>query len=102
MVGEAQTVKTMLATLNETGVLIDPHTAVGVAAMQRVGDLGAPVVVMSTAHPAKFPETVKAATGVEPQLPRGTASLAERAERFDSLKPDLAAVGAYVRDFAAA
>ncbi|MET0293578.1 MAG: threonine synthase [Phenylobacterium sp.] len=100
-VGEAETVKTMLSTLNETGELIDPHTAVGVAALNRAGELGAPVVVMSTAHAAKFPETVLAATGVTPSLPRGAESLAARPERFDNLPADYAAVGAYVREFAA-
>jgi threonine synthase len=60
-VSEADTAKTILSTLNETGEVIDPHTAVGVAAaanVLRLADPATPVVVLSTAHPAKFPEAV--------------------------------------------
>ncbi|HEY9218359.1 MAG TPA: threonine synthase [Phenylobacterium sp.] len=99
-VSEAETARTMVATLNETGVLIDPHTAVGVAGLRRLADVKAPVVVMSTAHPAKFPETVKAITGVTPPLPRGAEDLAFRKEKYDRLEPQAPAVHAYVRDFA--
>src|SRR5208283_3781817 len=57
-VGEDETARTILATLNETGELVDPHTAVGLAAAARIGpaDPATPMVVLSTAHPAKFPE----------------------------------------------
>ncbi|MCW5760225.1 MAG: threonine synthase, partial [Phenylobacterium sp.] len=65
-VGEDETVKTIVSTLNETGELIDPHTAVAVAALSHV-KLDGPTVVLSTAHPAKFPEDVARASGVTPQ-----------------------------------
>ncbi len=99
-VSEAQTARTMTATLNETGQMIDPHTAVGVAALQMVGDLGAPVIAFSTAHAAKFPEAVQAATGQTPALPGSVAALAKKPERFDRLPADAAAIKAYVRAFA--
>jgi threonine synthase len=101
-VGEAETSRTMAATLAETGELIDPHTAVGVAALKRCGDLGAPLVLLSTAHAAKFPEAVEEATGVVPSLPRGAADLSAKPERFDRLAADSAAIKAYVRAFAGA
>lgn len=100
-IGEDETLRTMVATLNETGELIDPHTAVAVAALDHVR-LDGPVVVLSTAHPAKFPEDVARATGVTPPLPRGTASLADRAERFDRLPAEADTIKAYVRAFAGA
>jgi len=100
-IGEDETVKTIVATLNETGELIDPHTAVAVAALRRVA-LDGPTVVLSTAHPAKFPEDVAKASGVEPGLPRGVASLAERPERFDRLPGEADTIKAYVRAFAEA
>ena len=100
-VGEGDTSRTIVATLRETGELIDPHTAVGVAGMQRArGVTKAPIVVLSTAHPAKFPETVQAATGETPVMPRGAAQLAAKDERFDRLPADAGAIKAYVRDFA--
>lgn len=98
-IGEDETARTILATLNETGELIDPHTAVAVAALRHV-ELDGPTVVMSTAHPAKFPEDVARASGVTPALPRGTASLADRPERFEHIAGEAQAVKAYVRAFA--
>ena len=99
-VSETETQRTMVATLNETGELIDPHTAVGVAALGRARDVEGPVVIMSTAHPAKFPEAVGRVTGVTPDLPRGVASLANKAERFDRLPAEADTIKAYVRAFA--
>jgi threonine synthase len=99
-IGEAETARTMVATLNETGQLIDPHTAVGVAAAHRSRDVGAPVVVLSTAHAAKFPDDVAKVTGVMPGLPRGVADLAAKSERFDRLPADADTIKAYVRAFA--
>ena len=90
---------TIRATLEATGELIDPHTAVGVAALRKGEALEAPSVVMATAHPAKFPEDVTQAAGVAPQLPRGVRDLARRPERYDRLPADAEAVKAYVRAF---
>ena len=103
-VSEADTSRAIVATLNESGALIDPHTAVGVAAARRVGPLhpATPMVILSTAHAAKFPEAVTAAAGVAPPTPRSARGLAERPERIDRLPADLEAVKAYIRDFAEA
>jgi threonine synthase len=92
----------MVATLNESGELIDPHTAVGVAAAERARDVKAPLVILSTAHPAKFPDDVARITGVTPDLPRSVAAIAARPERFDRLPPDAETIKAYVRAFAGA
>jgi threonine synthase len=100
-IDEAETRRAMVATLNETGQLIDPHTAVAVAALGRTA-LEGPAVVLSTAHPAKFPEDVARTCGVTPQLPRGAADLAGRTERFDRLPADADTIKAYVRAFAGA
>lgn len=100
-VGEGDTTRTIVATLRETGEMIDPHTAVGVSGMQRArGATTAPIVVLSTAHPAKFPETVEAATGETPVMPRTAAHLAGKPERFDRLPADAETIKAYVRAFA--
>jgi threonine synthase len=99
-IDETETQRTIVATLNETGELIDPHTAVAVAAQGRARDLPDPVVIMATAHPAKFPEAVAQAAGVTPQLPRGAAGLAGKPERFDRLPAEAETIKAYVRAFA--
>ena len=78
------------------GQLIDPHTAVGLAAA-RTDDLdpAIPMVTLATAHPAKFQDAVERATGRRPALPPRVGSLFEREERYTSLPGDYATV----RDF---
>ena len=101
-VSEADTSRAILATLNGSGELIDPHTAVGVAAALRVGPVRrtTPMVVLSTAHPAKFPEAVEAAAGVAPRMPQSAKGLAGKPERIDHMPADLETVKAYIRKFA--
>jgi len=103
-IDELETTRTILATLNETGEIVDPHTAVALAAARRPAALepGAPIVVLATAHPAKFPEAVATAIGAAAATPRSAQGIAERPERFDRLPADVGAVKAYVREFAAA
>ncbi len=82
----------------ECGLLVDPHTAVGLgAAREHRGDPTVPMVTLATAHPAKFPDAVERATGVRPPLPAHLADLFERPERTSQLPNDLAAVQALVR-----
>jgi threonine synthase len=95
--GEEETRATMAEVLRATGELVDPHSAVGI----RVGrqcrlDPATPLVCLATAHPAKFPEAVQAATGVTPTLPARLADLHERAERFDVLPNELGAIKAHI------
>jgi threonine synthase len=101
-VSEAETAAAMLAAWNQTGELVDPHTAVALAGADLApAAMGAaPLVVLSTAHPAKFPDAARAATGVLPAPPRSVGDLADRTERFDRLAADSGAVKAYVRAFA--
>jgi threonine synthase len=92
---EAATSATIADTLKTSDYLLDPHGAVGVAVAR--GHLGpVPMVSLATAHPAKFPAAVKAATGVEPPLPVWLADLYERPERYDVLPADESAVRAYI------
>ena len=81
-----------------TGMLLDPHSAVGVGAVDRVTGLpDAPVVCLATAHPAKFPDAVEQATGVRPPLPDHLADLLDRTERYGRVAADLASVEEVVR-----
>ncbi len=97
-VSEDETLACMRAVWNENGVVIDPHTAVGVVAgrgAMRDG-FGGPLVHLSTAHPAKFPDAVEDATGEKPQIPPRLARLLDLPERYDTLPADPAAVQAYI------
>ena len=97
-VDEQQTLDTLGAVYDQTGFQIDPHTAVGVAAAEHETDAGEPMVVLGTAHPAKFPDAVERATGHRPALPPDFADLYEREERYDVLPNDLSAVETYIRE----
>ena len=78
-------------------MLIDPHTAIGVAAAQaKRKDMATPVVALATAHPAKFPDAVEKATGIRPSLPPHLADLYQRKERFVVLPNDLGRVRDYI------
>ena len=83
----------------ETQKLIDPHTAVGVGAARTA--LAArphvPMIVLGTAHPAKFPAAIETATGLTPPLPPHLADLFSREERFDVVANDALAVESYIR-----
>ncbi len=99
---EARTTQTMRETLARTGQRIDPHTAVAVSAADAVGGGPGPLVIVSTAHPAKFPEAAQAATGEAPPPPGAVRDRAAVAERIDRLPAEAEAVKRYVRDFALA
>ncbi len=75
-VDEAATLQRMATTWNEDGVLVCPHTAVGLEALarERAGSGGGPAVVLATAHPGKFPEVVARAL---PGVTAGTKELQE-------------------------
>ncbi len=97
-VDDEATLEIIAATYRRTGLLVDPHTAVGLGAAQacRAGRPGVPTVTLATAHPAKFPDAVEAATGVRPPLPAHLADLFERPERSVTLPNDLAKVEAFI------
>jgi threonine synthase len=77
--------------------LLDPHSAVGLAAARaRRQDTSVPMVVLATAHPAKFPDAVEQASGVRPALPPHLADLMTRDERVNVLANDLDALRAFI------
>lgn len=81
----------------EYDILIDPHTAVAIAATDACRRPGETVVTLATAHPAKFPDAVEAATGVHPELPGRLADLYDRDERYDVLPNEFNAIRDYVQ-----
>lgn len=83
------------------GEVIDPHTAIGLAAARRA-DVDAPMVTLATAHPAKFRDAVERATGVRPALPARIGDLFDREERFATLPATFDAVTGYIAERAVA
>jgi threonine synthase len=80
---------------DHAGQIIDPHTAIGLAAAQSA-KLDVPIVTLATAHPAKFRDAVERATGVRPNLPQRVGALFDREERFDTLPATAKDIAAYV------
>ena len=93
---DAETLAVMKRIHGESGMLVDPHTAVGIASAEACAEPGIPTITLATAHPAKFPDAVKKATGVHPALPDHVADLFDREERIVNLPNDLQAIEAFV------
>jgi threonine synthase len=94
---EDEVAATMRAACREAGYFVDPHTAVGLAVAEKeTRDPSVPMVVLSTAHPAKFPAAVEAACGARPKLPDWLADLPSRKERVTVLQAEQAAVETFV------
>ena len=96
---EAETSAEITRTWRESGYILDPHSAVGVAVARREQPKhpATPMVVLGTAHPAKFPDAVEKATGLRPPLPPHLADLLERREHFTVLANNLADIETFVR-----
>ncbi len=89
-----------LATIGDfhaaTGYILDPHSAVGVKAAKDLSGGDAPVVCLATAHPAKFPEPVRRATGRDPEIPPPLAGIETRERRCEIIDADTAKIKEYV------
>jgi len=97
-IDEAETAAIIRRTYETCGMLIDPHTAVGVGAAHEMKlDRAVPIVSLATASPAKFPDVVKSATGIEPPLPVRLADVFTRNERYTVLDNRLDEVEAFIR-----
>lgn len=87
----------------EAGQVIDPHSAIGLAAARAAGlPQDVPMVTLATAHPAKFADAVERATGIRPSLPARVGDLHDRQERYDVLPATFEAVTGYVAERAQA
>jgi threonine synthase len=94
---EDETSDTIRRTLAATGELLCPHSAVGVkVAEERLASV--PMITLATAHPAKFPDAVEAATGTRPPLPNRMVDLYDRPERVTEVANDLAAIEDLIRE----
>ena len=95
-VNDDMTRQTIKMYYNATGLIIDPHTAVGIAAAEATyDDPATPVVALGCAHPAKFPDAIESAIGIRPTLPDFMADLMDRAEHVTPMAND----ATKVRDF---
>jgi threonine synthase len=95
--GEEATLAMMADTFEATGEVVDPHTAVGLAAAKAMRhESEGPVVTLATAHPAKFPDAVSQAIGSKPELPPHLQAIMTKPERLTVLPRNLAAIQAHI------
>ena len=93
MVDDDETVAEIARVYEEIGLVIDPHTAVGlVAARKNRRDPEVPMITVATADPAKFPDAVERAIGERPALPPFLSELHSRPERYEVIANDPAAL----------
>ncbi|MEK6746313.1 MAG: threonine synthase [Pseudomonadota bacterium] len=83
----------------KTGELLDPHTAVGLCAGNKARkNRQTPLIVLATAHPAKFPDAVKSASSVHPALPSHLSDLFTRKEKFERIGNDAEAIKEFINE----
>jgi threonine synthase len=93
---DAQTLATIKRIAADTGRVIDPHTAVAACAANRIPASAAPMVILSTAHPAKFPDAVAKAIGRNPPMPEGLKRVMDLPERLETLPNDLSLIRQFI------
>ena len=96
---DTETRAALAAVHKENGRIIDPHTAVGVAAAMKMAAVEkplSPVVILSTAHPAKFPQAVREAIGAPPPEPKRLSGLKKLPERLEVLANDPALIKRFI------
>jgi threonine synthase len=93
---KAETAEAIANVLKQSGYLLDPHSAIGLKVAREKAGRETPSVVLATAHPAKFPDAVEAASGIHPDLPLWLGDLMQRKEQYTVLPNDLKSVEEYV------
>jgi threonine synthase len=94
---EEEVAATIRTTRRETGHFVDPHTAVGIAVAEKEArDPSLPMIVLGTAHAAKFPDAVEAACGARPPLPDWLGDLNDRREHMTVLPVDQSKVENFI------
>ncbi|MBE9485614.1 MAG: threonine synthase [Chloroflexi bacterium] len=97
-IDDNETIETISTFHKKTGYTLDPHTAVGVAAGERVRNTAYPLVCLATAHPAKFGDAVKKAIGSDPDLPPAFIGLASREKKVVTIPANMERVKKFISE----
>ena len=99
-VDDQVTSETIEKVFNDTGKLVDPHTAVGIRAARDCNtDPATPMITLSTAHPAKFSDAINKAGLEKPELPPHLIGLFEKKEHYTVVPKELAAVTEFLKKY---
>lgn len=94
---DEDTMATMRQVYRSSGRIVDPHSAVGIAAARDTPTEG-PVVCLATAHPAKFADAVESALGRPSPVPPALEGIHDRPERVTRIPRDLGAIHRLLRE----
>ena len=92
---EQETKFVIKETYKNQKILVDPHTAVGMGAVNKIS-LKENTIILATAHPSKFTDVVLKETGVEPKLPENLKSILVEKEKYEKLPNDLKKIQNYI------
>lgn len=101
-ISDAETRETIAEVFEKFKVMLEPHGAVGWAGLMRYLDSNPKdthtAVCLETAHPAKFPDEVKKAAGMEPEVPKSLSDVEKKSEKYDTLEVSYDAFKAYLKE----
>jgi threonine synthase len=97
-IDDNETITTIRSFYQQTGYTLDPHTAVGVCVGRNSANPTTPLVCLATAHPAKFGDAVKQATGSDAPLPPQLAKLTKLKKRLVTIPADKEQIKGYISD----
>ena len=94
---ENEILKTIKTVYEKFNIVLDPHSAIGYGAFDKV-NLKGNNVVLATAHPCKFPDAIKKAINLKPQLPRELAFVLDEKENYDIIENNLNKIKKYIKE----
>jgi len=98
-VDEAETREALATLYRNSRYMADPHTGVGLAAAAKLkGNSSVPMIVLATAHPAKFPDAVEDATGALPEKPERLHTALSGQEDFSVIEAEPDAVRRFIAE----
>jgi len=94
---ENEVLNTIKSVYEKFNIVLDPHSAIGYGAFDKV-NLKGNNVVLATAHPCKFPDAIKKAINLKPQLPRELAFVLDEKENYDIIENNLNKIKKYIKE----
>ena len=94
---EKEVLDTIKEVYNKYAIILDPHSAIGFGALNKV-NIDGNNIVLATAHPCKFPETIDKSIGVKPHLPDELKYVMDEKENYDIIPNSLNKTKQYIKE----
>ena len=96
-ISEDETLKTIKTVYEKFNIVLDPHTAIGYGAFDKV-NLKGNNVVLATAHPCKFPDAIKRSININAKLPNELSFIMEEKEDYDIIENNLEKIKQHIKE----